>query len=137
MLPGPLSAQDTVPVASTSALVKLTGEPPATTVLVVGETDREGFGDGFGLGFPASGFPLEPPQPRRRHSSDADVSHRAFDMSDSLVDAIRWSDAAHPFECSGVRLLVRRGSTPGARRAPIIRWPETPRAPAINLRRLR
>jgi len=82
MLPGPLSAQDTVPLALRSALVKLTGGPPATTVLVDGETDSEGV-------FPPLLLLLlfgpEPPQPMRRQSSETDVSHRAFGMSDSSL----------------------------------------------------
>jgi hypothetical protein len=50
MLPGPLSAHDTFPDALTSVLLKLTGDPPAMTVVLEGETVREA-------------FPLPPPPP--------------------------------------------------------------------------
>src|SRR4030095_628966 len=98
MLPGPLSAQDTVPVALRSVLEKLTADPPATTVVLDGETEREGV-------FPpppASPAPplLLPPQPMTRQSTETAVRHRAFDMSDSRVSDSTGSDGSDPLKCS-------------------------------------
>jgi hypothetical protein len=80
MLPGPLSAQDTVPVVLASVAVKLTGDPPAMTVELGGEMDSEGL-------FPPSPllFPDPPPQARARQSNGTDASQRETDMWEPFV----------------------------------------------------
>jgi hypothetical protein len=79
MLPGPVRFQVAVPVVLAKAAVKLTGDPPAMTVALGGEMEREGV-------FPPPPlFPLPPPQPMARDSNASDASQRRTDMSEPFV----------------------------------------------------
>jgi len=76
MLPGPLSAQATVPLALTRVAVKSTGAPPAMSVELAGKTVSE-------ASFPPPPpvlFPDPPPHAMNRQSSDTDPSPRTTDM---------------------------------------------------------
>src|SRR5689334_9249702 len=80
MLPGPVRLQVAVPVVLAKVAVKLTGAPPAMTVVLGGEIEREGV-------FPPPPllFPLPPPQATTRDSNVSDVSQRWTDMWEPFV----------------------------------------------------
>src|SRR5215469_15980504 len=79
MLPGPVRLQDTVPVASLRAAVKLCGELPAATVALLGETVSEG----------VDAADDAPQAPRRRR-----VATTAMDNRTVMVRASRSRTAA-------------------------------------------
>src|SRR6516225_6932848 len=79
MLPGPLRLQDTFPVASLRAAVKLCAELPAVTVALLGETVSEGVDAGED----------DPQAPRRRR-----VATTAMDNRIGMVRASRSRTAA-------------------------------------------
>jgi hypothetical protein len=74
MLPGPLRAQDTVPLAPVRAALKLCAALPATTVALVGETVSEGVDAGG----------EDPQAPRRRRVAASAVGERTV-MADLRV----------------------------------------------------